>query len=108
MNVSDLLTAAKLHARVDFDDDDSDLLLMLSAAAGDVAHAAEYTLPDDATDLPDDLRLAILDQAAMLYDARGGMTDRPLGLSMAAARITARYHGVRICLPPPVEEGGGS
>lgn len=99
MNVSDLLTAAKLHARVDHDDDDSDVLLMLAAAAGDVAHAAEYTLPEDSDDLPDDLMLAILDQCAMLYDARGGDTDRPVGLSMAAARIVARYRGVRLCLP---------
>lgn len=104
MNVSDLLIAAKLHARVDHDDDDSAMLLMLSAAAGDVAHAAEYTLPPAAADLPDDLRLAIIDQAAMLYDARGGDTDRPLGLSMAAARIVARYRGVRLCLPPPATE----
>ncbi len=108
MNVSDLLTAAKLHARVDHDDDDSVLLLMLAAASADVAHAAEYTLPVLATDLPDDLRLAIIDQASMMFDSRGGMTDRPLGLSMAAARIVARYRGVRICLPPPAEEGGGS
>lgn len=104
MNVSDLLTAAKLHARVDHDEDDSDMLLMLAAASADVAHAAEYTLPPAAADLPDDLKLAIIDQAAMLYDARGGETDRPLGLSMAAARITARYRGVRLCLPPPATE----
>lgn len=104
MNVSDLLTAAKLHARVDHNDDDADLLLMLAAAAGDVAHAAEYTLPVLAADLPADLKLAIIDQAAMLFDARGGETDRPLGLSMAAARIVARYRGVRLCLPPPTTE----
>lgn len=104
MNVSDLLTAAKLHARIDMDDDDPDLLLILAAAAADVAHAAEYTLPPAAADLPADLKLAIIDQAAMLYDARGGETDRPLGLSMAAARITARYRGVRLCLPPPATE----
>ncbi|NGM46400.1 phage gp6-like head-tail connector protein [Rhodobacter sp. SGA-6-6] len=104
MNVSDLLTAAKLHARIDHADDDPDMLLILSAAAGDVAHAAEYTLPPAAADLPDDIKLAIIDQAAMLFDARGGETDRPLGLSMAAARITARYRGVRLCLPPPATE----
>lgn len=99
MNVSDLLTAAKLRARVDHNDDDPDLLLILAAAAGDVAHAAEYTLPVLTTDLPDDLKLAIIDQAAMLYDARGGDTERPAGLSMAAARIVARYRGVRLCTP---------
>jgi hypothetical protein len=104
MNVSDLLTAAKLHARVDHNDDDSDLLLMLAAAAGDVAHAAEYTLPVLAADLPADLKLAIIDQAAMLYDARAQDTERPVGLSLAAARIVARYRGVRLCLPPPATE----
>ena len=99
MNTSDLLTDTKLHARVDGGDDDAGLLLMLAAAAGDVAHAAAYTLPASAADLPDDLRLAIIDQAAMLYDARGGDTERPAGLSMAAARIVARYRGVRLCTP---------
>lgn len=99
MNTSDLLTDTKLHARVDGDDDDTGMLLMLAAAANDIAHAAAYTLPDDAADLPDDLRLAIIDQATMIYDARGGDTERPLGLSMAAARIVARYRGVRLCTP---------
>ena len=99
MNTSDLLTDTKLHARIDGDYDDTGLMLMLASAAGDVAHAAAYTLPADAADLPDDLRLAIIDQAAMLYDARGGDTERPAGLSMAAARIVARYRGVRLCTP---------
>ena len=48
MNPSDLLTDTKLHARVDGGDDDAGLLLMLAAAAGDVAHAANYTLPASA------------------------------------------------------------
>ena len=104
MNMSDLLTAAKLHARIDHADDDSDMLLILAAAAGDVAHAAEYTLPDLTADLPADLKLAIIDQAAMLFDARAHDTERPVGLSLAAARITARYRGVRLCLPPPATE----
>lgn len=99
MNTGALLPDAKLHGRIDHNDDDAGLLLMLAAAAGDVAHAAAYTLPEDADDLPDDLRLAIIDQAAMLYDARAHDTDRPAGLSMAAARIVARYRGVRVCVP---------
>lgn len=103
---SDLLNATKAHARIDFDDDDDALLLMLSAAAADVAGAAEYTLPETADELPADLRFAIVDQAATLFDARGGDTERPVGLSLAAARIVARYRGVRICLPLPAEEGG--
>ena len=104
MNVSDLLTSAKLHARIDHADDDSDMLLILAAASADVAHAAEYTLPVLAADLPADLKLAIIDQAAMLFDARAHDTERPVGLSLAAARITARYRGVRLCLPPPATE----
>lgn len=96
MNVDALLEGAKLHTRVSHDDDDADSLLMLSTAAGDVAHAANYELPEDASNLPDDLKFAIFDQFAMLYDARGGETDRPEGLSMAAARVAARYRGVAI------------
>ena len=69
----------------------------VSAAAADVASAAEYDMPEDANDLPADLRFAIIDQVALLYDARGCDTDRPLGLSLAASRIVARYRGVRIC-----------
>lgn len=99
MEISDLLTATKLHCRVDHDDEDGALLLMLSAAALDVCGAAGIEIPGDAADLPDDLRLAVMDQAAMLYDARGGDTKRPLGLSLAAARITARHRGVRACQP---------
>lgn len=95
----DLLTALKLHTRVDYDDDDALLTLMLSAAAADVASAAEYALPEAGTELPDDLRFAIIDQAAMLYDARGGDTERPVGLSLAASRIVARYRGVRASKP---------
>jgi len=97
MDVFDLLFDAKAHARVDHHDDDAGIVLMLSAAAADVAAAAEYALPEDAGDLPADLRFAIIDQVALLYDARGGDTDRPVGLSLAASRIVARYRGVRMC-----------
>ena len=100
---SDLLPSAKLHARVDFDDDDGLLELMLSTAAADVAAAAEYTLPETGPELPDDLRFAIIDHAAMLYDARGQDTERPVGLSLAASRIVARYRGVRASKPEATE-----
>lgn len=95
---NDLLTQAKLHARIDFDDDDSDMLLMLSAALGDVAHAANVTLPETLAELSDDLAFAIIDQAALLYDNRAGATERerPLGMSLAASRICARYRGVSL------------
>ncbi|WP_374292554.1 head-tail connector protein [Paenirhodobacter enshiensis] len=100
---TDLLASAKLHARIDYDDDDSVLELMLSAAAADVAAAAEYTLPETGPELPDDLRFAIIDQTVMLFDARGQDTDRPVGLSLAASRITARYRGVRASKPEATE-----
>jgi hypothetical protein len=99
MDVFGLLAACKLHTRVDHNDEDADILLMLTAAAGDVAHAAGYTLPATSTALPDDLRFAIIDQAAALYDARGQSDGRP-GLTLAASRIVARYRGVRIDDPP--------
>lgn len=98
MNVASLLEAAKLHTRVDpnSNEEDADLRLMLSTAAADVAHAANFVLPESADDLPDDLKFAIIDQVALLFDCRGGDTERPEGLSMAAARVVARYRGVAI------------
>ena len=90
-----LLSEAKLHARIDHDDEDAALVLMIEAALGDVLAAANYTLPEGGT-LPADLVFAVCDQAAMLFDARGGATerDRPRGLTMAATTICARYRGV--------------
>ena len=102
--MDELLPDAKLHARVAHDDDDAGLALMLETAAQDVAHAAGIELPDTTAELPDDLRFAIIDQAAMLYDARGGDTERPVGLSLAASRIVARYRGVSL---GPVDDEAG-
>lgn len=99
MNASALLSDAKHHARVDGDYDDAGIALMLAAAAADVLAAANYPTPEDVAELPDDLRFAICDQVAMLYDARGTDTDRLQGLSMAASRIVARYRGVRTDQP---------
>ena len=96
--MTDLLASTKALARVDHDDEDAVLELMIAAARADVLAAAGYVQAEGET-LPDDLHYAVMDQAAMLYDARGGTTERPVGLSLAAARITARYRGVRACLP---------
>ena len=104
MDVINLLPALKEHARVAHDDDDAGLELMLETAAQDVAFAAAFTLPEDVAELPEDLRFAIVDQATMLYDARGGDTERPVGLSLAASRIVARYRGVSL---GPVDEEAG-
>lgn len=95
MEVSALLEPAKHHARIDGDDDYAAVVLMLAVAAADVLAAAEYPAPENAVDLPNDLQFAICDQVAMLFDARGGDTERPVGLSLAASRITARYRRVR-------------
>ena len=93
---AELLPAAKAHARVDHDDEDGTLPAMLATALADVAHAAAYDLPATLAELPADLVFAACDQFAMLYDARGGATerDRPRGLTMAATTICARYRGV--------------
>lgn len=49
-----------------------------------------------ADELPPDLVLAVLDQAATYYDARGASEGKLLALSPHAARIVARYRGVRL------------
>lgn len=94
----ELLPVAKAHARIDSDDEDDTLLAMLEAALGDVLGAANVTAPATLAELPADLAFAVCDQAAMLFDARGGATERerPLGLSLAASRICARYRGVSL------------
>jgi hypothetical protein len=95
MDVTSLVPAFKLHARVTHSEEDAAIVLMLAAAAGDIAHAANYTLPDDVMDLPRDVEFAIIDHATKLFDARGA--DEGLaGLSLAASRIVARYRGVSL------------
>ena len=103
MDATELLPDAKLHARVAHDDDDDGLALMLETAAQDVAHAAGIELPDTTAELPDDLRFAIIDQAAQTYDQRGPDEGKP-GLSLAASRIVARYRGVSL---GPVDDEAG-
>lgn len=49
---------------------------------------------DAVEDIPPDLQFAILDHAAMLYDARAA-DDVKQGLSVAASRICARHRQVR-------------
>lgn len=166
------LAETKLHARIDFSDDDAAISAMLSAATRDLeefagialltqtirvrildgwpltrvihlpigpvqdgasvtvtadgetfagfdlwpGQRARLILTDDlSTDLaaaelvieypagfgglenvPDDLRLAVMDQTLALYDARGPGNPKTLALSPHAARIAARYRGVRL------------
>lgn len=74
---------------------------LLAAAVADVLSAAGVEAPEDLGGLPDDLQFAITDHAAMLFEARASVTtrNRPLGLSLAASRIAARYRGVRADVP---------
>ena len=95
MNVNPLLAEAKDLARVVGTHEDSTVLAMLTAAAGDVLHAAGVTAPESAAELAGDLRHAICDQAAAMYDLRGDVTSRP-GLTVAASRVVARYRGVSL------------
>lgn len=59
-------------------------------------HVVTYDAGWDSTEaLPADLRLAVVDQAAFLFDARG-LTEHRQGLTPAAARAVARYKRVRL------------
>lgn len=49
---------------------------------------------DTASDVPRDLSLAIMDQAALHYDGRSPMDAKALASSPHMARIAARYRGV--------------
>ncbi len=62
---------------------------------GTVVLTYEAGYGDTPASIPADLGLAVMDQASMLYDARGP-TDVRQGLSVAAARICARHRRVRL------------
>jgi hypothetical protein len=85
----------KTHARIEGDDEDAGLALMLLAAGPDVLNAAGLAMPETLSDIPPDLRFAIVDQAAAYFDRRGPDEGKP-GLSLAASRIVARYRGVSL------------
>lgn len=59
-----------------------------------VEYTAGYGMA--ATDIPPDLRNALLDQAALHYDGRSPMDARQLTNSPHMARIAARYRGVQL------------
>ncbi|MFC3169861.1 phage head-tail connector protein [Paracoccus fontiphilus] len=61
---------------------------------GAVVVTYEAGFGDDAASIPDDLQLAIMDQATRSYDLRGS-EDAAQGLSLAASRIAARHRRVR-------------
>lgn len=61
---------------------------------GPVRVTYEAGFGDTSASVPDDLQLAVMEQAAFAYDNRGDAEAKP-GLVPAAARICARYRGVR-------------
>lgn len=61
---------------------------------GPVTLTYEAGFGDTAASVPEDLQLAIMEQASFHYDNRGNADAKP-GLTPAAARICARYRRVR-------------
>lgn len=49
-----------------------------------------------ASDIPEDLAQALMDQAALHYDGRSPMDAKSLTTSPHMARIGARYRGVQV------------
>lgn len=70
------------------------VLMLPDFMHGTVAVTYEAGFGDTSASVPDDLQLAIMEQAAFAYDNRGAMEVKP-GLVPAAARICARYRRVR-------------
>lgn len=77
--------------------------LMLTHLVTDTLAEAEVVVEYEAgwgtvaSDVPDDIAHAILDQVSSYYDLRGGgMARRDVPLSPHMARIAARYRGVRL------------
>ena len=71
---------------------------VLNLAGDGIGAAIRITYPagfGEPASIPADLQLAVIDHAAMMYDARG-LTDAPQGLSIAATRIAARHRRIGI------------
>lgn len=70
------------------------VLMLPDWMTGPVAVTYEAGFGDTSALVPDDLQLAIMEQAAFAYDNRADPDAKP-GLVPAAARICARYRRVR-------------
>lgn len=70
------------------------VLMLPDWMTGPVAVTYEAGFGDTSASVPDDLQLAVMEQAAFAYDHRGDVEAKP-GLTPAAARICARYRRVR-------------
>lgn len=64
--------------------------------SGEIVVTYDAGFGDDWTAVPPDLRLAILDQAAATFDARGPSDGKTNGMSAHMARIAARYRRVAL------------
>lgn len=71
------------------------VLMLPDWMTGPVAVTYTAGFGSTADSIPDDLQLAIMEQAAFAYDNRGDAEAKP-GLVPAAARICARYRRVRV------------
>ena len=70
------------------------VLMLPDWMTGPVAVTYEAGFGDTSASVPDDLQLAVMEQAAFAYDHRGDVEAKP-GLTPAAARICARHRRVR-------------
>lgn len=70
------------------------LRLTGDAPSGAISITYQAGFGAEATSIPQDLRLAVLQQAAAHYDARGASDDKLHGMTPQAARIAARYRRV--------------
>lgn len=70
------------------------VLILPETMTGLIALTYEAGFGDTSASVPDDLQLAIMEQAAFTYDNRADPDAKP-GLVPAAARICARYRRVR-------------
>lgn len=66
------------------------------APCGDVVIEYQAGFGDQASNIPADLALAIMDQASAFYDMRGAGDGKSNGMSPHAARIAARYRRVAL------------
>lgn len=78
------IAEAALYCRVDNDEEDSVLAMLISAATAAVLDVADGWLPIEGEPVPDRIKLAILAHVAQAFDQRHDGVDLPA----SAARLT--------------------
>ena len=73
---------------------DTGVTAELAAALIEIEYPAGFGAA--ASDIPADIRHAILDQVAALFDNRGGYTAKDYPVSHAMLRIAAKHRGARV------------